>query len=200
MILAAETGDWTGRVEGVGLSETKVLDQFQLPIGHWFDQMVDWMDVNAEWFLNAVKWPFDFLLENMVNDFLLTLPWYQVVIFTVIVGSLVRTPKIGIMAGAGLTMCGLLGAMYWVETMRTIGMVLVAVGLCALIGVPLGVSLAVPLIASPPVPTFSVTGIAASTLEREELTVDTVPRPRPLRSRPRKSAKCKSHFLLSRHA
>ena len=139
MILAAETGDWTGRVEGVGLSETKVLDQFQLPIGHWFDQMVDWMDVNAEWFLNAVKWPFDFLLENMVNDFLLTLPWYQVVIFTVIVGSLVRTPKIGIMAGAGLTMCGLLGAMYWVETMRTIGMVLVAVGLCALIGVPLGV-------------------------------------------------------------
>ncbi len=139
MILAAETGDWTGRAEGVGLSETKVLDQFQLPIGHWFDQMVDWMDVNAEWFLNAVKWPFDFLLENMVNDFLLTLPWYQVVIFTVIVGSLVRTPKIGIMAGAGLMMCGLLGAMYWVETMRTIGMVLVAVGLCALIGVPLGV-------------------------------------------------------------
>mgnify|MGYP003308883023 CR=1 FL=1 len=96
MILAAETGDWTGRAEGVGLSETKVLDQFQLPIGHWFDQMVDWMDVNAEWFLNAVKWPFDFLLENMVNDFLLTLPWYQVVIFTVIVGSLVRTPKFGI--------------------------------------------------------------------------------------------------------
>ena len=33
-------------------------------------------------------------------------------------------------------------------------------------------------------------------LEREELTVDTVPRPRPLRSRPQKSAKCKSHFLL----
>ena len=138
-IVAAETGDWTGRAEGVGLSETRVLDQFQLPIGHWFDQMVDWMDVNAEWFLNAVKWPFDFLLENVVNDFLLSLPWYQVVIFTVILGSLVRTPKIGIMAGAGLMMCGLLGAMYWVETMRTIGMVLVAVGLCALIGIPLGV-------------------------------------------------------------
>ena len=138
-ILAAETGDWTGRAEGVGLSETKVLDQFQLPIGHWFDQMVDWMDVNAEWFLDAIKWPFEFLLENFVNDFLLSIPWYQVVIFTVILGSLIRTPKIGIMAGAGLMMCGLLGAMYWVETMRTIGMVLVAVGLCALIGIPLGV-------------------------------------------------------------
>ncbi|MDP6480567.1 MAG: ABC transporter permease subunit [Acidimicrobiales bacterium] len=138
-ILAAETGDWTGRKGDVGLAETDVLDQFQLPIGHWFDQIVDWMDLNAEWFLNAVKWPFDFLLENIVNDFLLVLPWYQVVIFTVIMGSLVRTPKVGLMSGAGLVMCGLLGSTYWLETMRTIGMVLVAVGLCALIGIPLGV-------------------------------------------------------------
>ncbi len=137
--LGAETGDWTGRSEGVGFSETKVLDQFQLPIGHWFDQMVDWMDVNAQWFLNAVKWPFDFLLENFVNDFLLVVPWYQVVLFTVILGSLLRTPKIGIMAGLGLTMCGLLGSMYWVETMRTIGMVLVSVGLITIIALPLGI-------------------------------------------------------------
>ena len=36
-ILAAETGDWKGRAEGVGLSETAVLDQFQLPIGHWLN-------------------------------------------------------------------------------------------------------------------------------------------------------------------
>ena len=89
--------------------------------------------------LDTVKWPFDFLLSNVVNDFLLQLPWYQVVLFTVILGSLLRTPKVGIMAGLGLMMCGLLGSMYWLETMRTIGMVLVAVGLCALIGVPLGV-------------------------------------------------------------
>ena len=33
MIFAAETGDWTGRAEGVGLSDTKVLDQFQLVDG-----------------------------------------------------------------------------------------------------------------------------------------------------------------------
>ena len=138
-VIGVETGEWTGRSEGVGLSDTKVLDQFQLPVGYWFDQMVDWLDANAQWFLDTVKWPFDFLLSNVVNDFLLQLPWYQVVLFTVILGSLVRTPKVGIMAGLGLMMCGLLGSMYWLETMRTIGMVLVAVGLCALIGVPLGV-------------------------------------------------------------
>jgi glycine betaine/proline transport system permease protein len=138
-IFAAETGDWKGRVDNIGLSDTKVLDQFQLPVGYWFDQMVDWLDLNAEWLLNGVRWPFDFLLENIVNDFLLVIPWYLVVIFTVVLGSLVRTPKVGIMAGAGLVMCGLLGSLYWLETMRTIGMVLVAVGLCALIGIPLGV-------------------------------------------------------------
>jgi glycine betaine/proline transport system permease protein len=138
-IFAAETGDWKGRVDNIGLSDTNVLDQFQLPVGYWFDQMVDWLDLNAEWLLNGVRWPFDFLLENIVNDFLLVIPWYLVVIFTVVLGSLVRTPKVGIMAGAGLVMCGLLGSLYWLETMRTIGMVLVAVGLCALIGIPLGV-------------------------------------------------------------
>ena len=138
-IFAAETGDWTGRKEAVGLAETDVLDQFQLPVGYWFDQMVDWLDLNAQWLLDGIKWPFDFLLDNIVNDFLLVIPWYLVVIFTVVLGSLVRTPKVGLMSGAGLVMCGLLGSMYWLETMRTIGMVLVAVGLCALIGIPIGV-------------------------------------------------------------
>jgi glycine betaine/proline transport system permease protein len=140
-ILAAAAGMSSGfsDAEGVGISETAVLDQWQLPIGYWFDQMVDWADGNAQWFLDAVKWPFSFLLDNFVNDFLLTTPWYQVVLFTVIFGSLVRTPKIGITAGLGLMMCGLLGVTYWLETMRTIGMVLVSVGLCTLIGIPLGI-------------------------------------------------------------
>ena len=140
-ILAAAAGMKSGFSDapGVGISETAVLDQWQLPIGYWFDQMVDWADANAQWFLEAVKWPFDFLLQNFVNDFLLTTPWYQVVLFTVIFGSLVRTPKVGITAGLGLMMCGLLGVTYWLETMRTIGMVLVSVGLCTLIGIPLGV-------------------------------------------------------------
>ena len=140
-ILAAAAGMSSGfsDAEGVGISETAVLDQWQLPIGYWFDQMVDWADANAQWFLDAVKWPFSFLLDNFVNDFLLTTPWYQVVLFTVIFGSLVRTPKIGITAGLGLMMCGLLGVTYWLETMRTIGMVLVSVGLCTLIGIPLGI-------------------------------------------------------------
>ena len=140
-ILAAAAGMKSGFSDatGVGISETEVLDQWQLPIGYWFDQMVDWADANAQWFLEAVKWPFDFLLTNLVNDFLLTTPWYQVVLFTMVFGSLVRTPKIGITAGLGLMMCGLLGVTYWLETMRTIGMVLVSVGLCTLIGIPLGV-------------------------------------------------------------
>ena len=140
-VLAAAAGMSSGHSNTgeAGISETAILDQWQLPIGYWFDQMVDWADANAQWFLEAVKWPFSFLLDNFVNDFLLTTPWYQVVLFTVIFGSLVRTPKVGVMAGLGLTMCGLLGMTYWLETMRTIGMVLVSVGLCTMIGIPLGV-------------------------------------------------------------
>ena len=53
-IVAAETGDWTGRSDNVGLAETKVLDQFQLPVGYWFDQMVDWLDLNVSTVSRAV--------------------------------------------------------------------------------------------------------------------------------------------------
>ena len=69
-ILAAAAGMKSGFSDatGVGQSETADLDQWQLPIGYWFDQMVDWADANAQWFLGAVKWPFDFLLTNLVND------------------------------------------------------------------------------------------------------------------------------------
>ena len=57
-----------GTEEPVGLLDTAILDQWRIPFGYWFDQMVDWMDLNVGWFLDAVKWPFSFLLDNFVNS------------------------------------------------------------------------------------------------------------------------------------
>ncbi|MEE2769000.1 MAG: ABC transporter permease subunit [Actinomycetota bacterium] len=135
----------TSRTEAQGVGDAKniydnlILDQWSIPFGSWMDQMVDWVDLNLGGLLDAIKWPFEFLIQNFVNDFLIQLPWMWVVLAVVIIGSLVRTPKVGITAGAGLIICGLLGIGYWIETCRTIGMVLVSVFLCALVGVPVGI-------------------------------------------------------------
>ncbi|MDP6322882.1 MAG: ABC transporter permease subunit [Acidimicrobiales bacterium] len=128
-----------GTGESVSIFDTAILDEWRIPFGYWFDQMVDWMDLNAGWVLDTIKWPFDFLLDNFVNSFLLTVSWFWVVLFTVVFGALFRTPRIGIQSGFALALCGLLGQAYWLDTMRTVGMVIVSVALCALIGIPLGV-------------------------------------------------------------
>ncbi|MBC8365026.1 MAG: ABC transporter permease subunit [Actinobacteria bacterium] len=123
----------------VGIFDPTILDQWEVPFGDWVDQMVDWIDGNVGWLLDAIRWPFAFLLENFVDNFLVALPWVWVVLGTVVIGALVRTPKVGVAAGLAMAFCGLLGTAYWIETVRTVGMVLVAVVLCAIVGIPLGI-------------------------------------------------------------
>ena len=50
-----------------------------------------------------------------------------------------RNLTVAVGAAAGLVVCGLLGNQYWEETARTIGLILVAVLLCVIIGIPLGI-------------------------------------------------------------
>ena len=119
--------------------DSMILDQWEVPFGDWVDQMVDWIDANLSWLLDAIRWPFSFLLDNFVDDFLIEIGWLWVVLATVIIGALVRTPKVGLAAGLAMGFCGLLGTNYWIETVRTLGMVLVAVILCAIVGIPLGI-------------------------------------------------------------
>ena len=140
-ILAAGTSrtDAKGVGEADSIYDNLILDQWTIPFGSWIDQMVDWTDMNLGWLLDGIKWPFEMLIKYFITEFLVQLPWMWVVLATVIIGSLVRSPKVGITAGVGLCICGLLGIAYWIETCRTIGMVLVSVFLCALVGIPVGV-------------------------------------------------------------
>ncbi|MCS5686430.1 MAG: ABC transporter permease subunit [Acidimicrobiales bacterium] len=140
-ILAAGTSrtDAQGVGDADSIYDNLILDQWTIPFGSWIDQMVDWTDMNLDWLLDAIKWPFEMLIKYFITEFLVQLPWMWVVLATVIIGSLVRGPKVGITAGLGLCICGLLGIAYWIETCRTIGMVLVSVFLCALVGIPVGV-------------------------------------------------------------
>jgi len=131
---------WFTEEDKIGIQDNAILDQWEVPFGAWIDQMVDWIDANLVWLLDAIKWPFEFLLRNFVDNFLIEwLPWWGAVVLIFIIGCLVRTIPVGVTAGLALALCGLLGADYWVESIRTIGMVLVAVVLCAIIGVPLGI-------------------------------------------------------------
>ena len=123
-----------------GFFDNEVLDQFEIPFGEWADQAVDWTDVNLEWLLRIIEWPFDRLISFLVGDILQPISWIWVVLGFFVVGTLVRNIKVGALAAASLSLCGVLGSNYWLETARTIGYVGVAVLLCVIVGIPLGVA------------------------------------------------------------
>jgi glycine betaine/proline transport system permease protein len=121
------------------VTDNEVLDQFTIPFGSWTEEAVRWITLNLGWLLDAIAWPFEFLIDNFVEGFLVELPWLWLVGIMFLVALLVRNFTVAVGTAAGLVVCGLLGNEYWEETARTIGLILVAVLLCVLIGIPLGI-------------------------------------------------------------
>ncbi len=124
---------------------------FTLPFGEWFVQLVKWAqfnDVTAQ-LGDMVEWPFSTLFSLILSDkvgrdSITTIPWLWIVIAVFIIGSIARNTRVGLSAAVMLGTCGFLGSGtisgdFWFQTSRTIGMILVAVLLCSIVGIPLGI-------------------------------------------------------------
>lgn len=123
----------------VPVTDNEVLDEFTIPFGQWTEEAVDWITLNLGGLLDAIAWPFEFLIDNFVEGFLVEMPWLWLVGIMFVIALLVRNFTVAVGTAAGLVVCGLLGNEYWEETARTIGLILVAVLLCVIIGIPLGI-------------------------------------------------------------
>ena len=125
---------------GPSFFDNNFLDQWVIPFGSWFDQAVDWIDNNLATLLAIIEWPFDTLINWLVDDILVSTSWVWVVLAMGLIGTLMRNIKVGAFVVVALTICGLLGAGYWTETARTIGFIAVAVLVCVVIGIPVGIA------------------------------------------------------------
>ena len=119
--------------------QNTVLDQWHIPVGDWVEQVVFWVDNNMGATLAVIEWPFAKLLDVIVDQWLLQLSWLTVCLAVFLLGWLVRNFQVGAMAFIGLLICGLLGEAYWRQTALTIGFIGVAVLLCVIVGIPVGV-------------------------------------------------------------
>ena len=135
-VLAQQNG---GEAAQSGFFSEGLLDQFHIPVGPWADQTVDWIAVRLTTLLEIIEWPFRTLINFLVDDILEPLPWVWVVLAFLVIGTLLRGVKVGVFAALGLGLCALLGVDFWLQTMRTIGYIGVAVLLCVVVGLPLGV-------------------------------------------------------------
>lgn len=119
--------------------QNTVLDNWQIPVGDWVEQVVFWVDNNMKATLDIIEWPFQTLLRVIVDDWLLQMSWLTVCFVVFLLGWFFRNFQVGFLAFVGLLICGLLGEAYWRETALTIGFIGVAVLLCVAVGIPIGV-------------------------------------------------------------
>ncbi|MEM7326755.1 MAG: ABC transporter permease subunit, partial [Actinomycetota bacterium] len=128
-----------------GISDNNWLDQFRIPVGEWFTQIVDWVDGNLGGLLSVIRWPFSFLFDLLMSDnpnrdSIMSVSWVWVVLGFFVLGSVLRNTRIGLMSAIMVAACGILGQDFWFQTSKTFGMLFVSVLLCTIVGLPLGIA------------------------------------------------------------
>lgn len=111
-------------------------DIVKLDLGSYVDAMVDWLVTNGEAVFNAItKGTLSVLLT--VQNFILWIPWYIIILVVILLGIYVSTWKAGAIYGSMLFIIGGMGL--WEEMAITLGIVITAVLISIVIGVPSGI-------------------------------------------------------------
>ena len=126
--------------ERIPIWDNALLDEWKVPFGDWMEQATKWIAVNLEVLLDILAWPFEIMVRNLVRDFLIEISWVWIVLAMALVAWITRNLKVAAFVAVALTLCGLLDDEFWRETAATIGLIGVAVILCVLIGVPVGIA------------------------------------------------------------
>jgi len=151
MVFFQEAETSVEQARGLGFFDNDWPGSFTLPFGEWFVQLVEWAQFNpvTAQIGDIIEWPFSTLFSLILSDrvgrdSITTVPWLWIVIAVFIIGSFARNTRVGLSAAVMLGTCAFLGqgtisGAFWFQTSRTIGMILVAVLLCALVGIPVGI-------------------------------------------------------------
>lgn len=129
-----------GDAEKIGILDNRFLDQWRIPFGDWMEQALAWIAVNQTLLLDIFAWPFEFLIRRVVRDILRGIPWIWVVVAIALIAWVLRNLKVAAFVAIAFTICGLMGNDYWTTTTDTLGFIGVAVLLCVVIGIPIGIA------------------------------------------------------------
>lgn len=117
----------------------EILDPFKtlrVPLGQWLEVGLQWLVQNYRPVFQSFKWPIDHLLRAFESSLNGVPPLIMMAVFGLIAWQ-VAGWRLALKIQALLFVIGILGI--WGETMTTLSLVLTAVLLCLVIGVPLGV-------------------------------------------------------------
>ena len=125
---------------------------FNIPIGSWVSDAIDWVSSEASGFFNGITVGVDTIVSGF-QDGLLYLPWYVVTVIIAILMYYLSARKVGLFnkdgwkKGGGIAIFTVLGFVllkymgqgYWEHTMQTTALVISSAIIALVIGIPLGV-------------------------------------------------------------
>ncbi|MFC1937970.1 ABC transporter permease [Chloroflexota bacterium] len=110
--------------------------ELNFPLNHWINIVVDWLTVNLAPFFDVITIAIRVPLVAL-EHFLWLLPWWTVIIIFGAVAWKTAGWKISLLAILGLLLIGVMGQ--WDATMTTLAIIVTAVAVSVVIGIPLGI-------------------------------------------------------------
>lgn len=108
----------------------------RIPIGSWSEDVVNWMTTNFSSFFDSVKIAVEFLLVQL-DSFFIWVPWPIALIGITLIGWFVGGRRLGLVVFVCLFCLGALDL--WAVGMSTLALVMTAVFISVLFGLPMGI-------------------------------------------------------------
>ncbi len=115
---------------------TAIFDPIRIPLDRWIADFVNWLSFNYRPTFQAMKRPIEVILQG-VDGLLQATPPIVFIALLALLAWRVAGPKVGLFTVVAMTLVGMMGL--WTQTMTTLSMVLAAVLVCVVIGVPVGI-------------------------------------------------------------
>ncbi len=100
------------------------------------DESIDWVIVNLDWFFDGISDNLKIALGHL-RDFLVWIPWPVVLALVFLIGWRAAGLRVGIASTAGMAAIGLVNL--WEPAMVTVAILMVAVTIAVVLGIPIGV-------------------------------------------------------------
>ncbi|MFD1341751.1 choline ABC transporter permease subunit [Litorisediminicola beolgyonensis] len=118
----------------------EVLTDYKIPVGEGAQALFDWVRRNGDWFLEALSW----LMEHLIDGILWVLqgpnPLIVIAAFVALTWVLQRNWKTCLFVALGFLF--ILNQDYWEETTESLTLVISACVVCMGVGVPIGIAAA----------------------------------------------------------
>ncbi|NIW80408.1 MAG: ABC transporter permease subunit [Calditrichae bacterium] len=109
---------------------------FDLDIGGWFEAIINWLTANLGALFDGIRNGVDGLLEAFKTILLLPPSWLLIIILAVLAYFVARW-GVAIFTLLGLFLIDMMG--FWIATMETLALVITAVFIALVIGIPIGI-------------------------------------------------------------